>query len=163
MPKAACSVIALCAIGVLLSHGALASESDITSFNTLETASPATIEKVQLSDPNFKFDNVVIQRYGGLEQPTISFTVSNNSAVTIRKLYLTGVLKGRGRTVPLATQDFALFIPGGLQPGERKRFDLDATSYGDWSNVTKRELHNAAFTLTLKAVDDAKGDRIVKQ
>jgi hypothetical protein len=162
MRKAARGPIAPIAMGVLLAHGALASDSDITSFNTLQTASAATIEKVQLLHPSFKFNRSVIQQFGGLEQPTISFTVVNKSAVTISKIYVTGVLKDRGRAVPLAAQDFSLFIPGGIQPGEQKQFNLDATSYGDWSNVTTRELRNAAFTLTLKALDDANGDRIVK-
>ncbi len=162
MQRAARSAIALFAIRVLLVHGASASDADISSFNTLQTASEATIEKVQLLHPSFKFNSLVIQQYGGLEQPTISFTVVNNSAVTISKIYLVGVLKEKGRAVPLAAQDFNLFIPGGIQPGEQKQFDLDATTYGDWSNVTKRELSNAAFTLTLKAVVDAKGHKIVK-
>lgn len=154
------SVAALFAVCVSLSLDAFA--FDINSFNTLQTASPSTIEKVEVEHPRFVIRDVVIQRYGGLEQPTITFTVKNKSALTISKIYLTGVLKYAGRSVPLASQDFDLSVPGGIQPGEQKHFDLDATTYGGWGNVTKSALRNAAFTLTLKAVVDAKGHRIVK-
>ena len=89
-------------------------------------------------------------------------TVVNKSAVTIRKVYLTGVLKVKGRVAPLAAQDFNLSIPGGLQPGEKKHFDLQATSYGDWSSVTDPESRRAEFLVTLNAIDDAGGDRLVR-
>jgi hypothetical protein len=162
MPNAVKSVVALFAIGAMLTCGALASEFDITSYNTLQTASPATIAKVEVLEPSFKFRYIVLQSCGGLNIPRISFTVINRSPVAISKVYLSGVLKAQGRSVPLAAQDFNLSIPGGIQPGEQKHFDLEATSYGDWSNVTKREVRNADFVLTLNAVDDAGGARIVK-
>jgi len=162
MPNVAKSLPALLALGALMTYDALASDADITSFNTLQTASPATIEKVEILHPSFKYRYIVIQSCGGLDEPRISFTVVNKSPVTISKVYLTGVLKGRGRAVPLAAQDFDFSIPGGLQPGERKHFDLEATAHGDWSNVTKRESRNAVFLLTLNAVNDARGERLVK-
>jgi hypothetical protein len=162
MPNVAKSVFVLWALAVLMTYDALASESDIASFNTLQTAAPGTIGKVEVLHPSFKYRHIVIQPYGGLYEPRISFTVINKSPITISKVYLTGVLKARGREVPFAAQDFSFSIPGGLQPGERRHFDLEATSYGDWSNVTKHECRNAVFLLTLNAVDDARGDRIVK-
>jgi len=162
MPNVAKSVLVLLALAFLATYDVLASESDIASFNTLQTASPGTIEKVEVLHPSFKYRHVVIQSCGGLDDPRISFTVVNKSPVTISKVYLTGVLKARGRAVPLAAHDFDFSIPGGLQPGERKHFDLEATSYGDWSSVTKPESRNAVFLLTLKALDDAQGARIVK-
>ncbi|ARN79821.1 hypothetical protein [Methylocystis bryophila] len=158
--KGSKSVAALFAMCVCLSADAFA--FDITSFNTLQTASPSTIEQVEVEHPRFVIRDVVIQSYGGLEQPTITFTVKNKSAVTISKIYLTGVLKDAGRSVPLASQDFDLSVPGGIQPGEQKHFNLDASSYGDWGNVTKLALRNARFILTLTAVDDAKGVKIVR-
>ena len=160
MPKLGKSLVALIALGVSLRNDA--SAYDIASFNTLQTASPATIEQVEVLHPSFKIRHVIIQPFGGLEQPMISFTVVNKSAVTISKIYVTGVLRAKGRAVPFAAQDFDLSIPGGLQPGERKHFDLEATSYGDWSSVTKHEIRNANFILTLNAVDDAGGAKIVK-
>jgi len=162
MPNVAKSVPVLLAVAVLMLDDAFATEPDIASLNILQTAAPATIEKVEIQHPSFIYRHVVLQRYGGLYEPRISFTVVNKSPVTIRKVYLSGVMKAKGRAVPLAAQDFNFSIPGGLQPGERRHFDLEATSYGDWSNVTKHESRNAIFLLTLTAVDDARGDRIVK-
>ena len=162
MPKIASCVPALVALAFLRIDDASATEPDIASLNTLQTAAPATIEKVEVLHPSFRYRHVVLQRYGGLYEPRISFTVVNKSPVTISKVYLTGVLKARGRAVPLAAQDFDLPIPGGLQPGERKHFDLDARTHGDWSSVSKTESRIAVFLLTLNAVDDARGDRIAK-
>ena len=162
MPNAAKSVLVFLALASSMTYDAVASESDISTFNTLQTAAPATIGKVEVLHPSFRIRYIMIQPYGGLEQPMISFTVENNSAVTISKLYLTGVLRAKGRVVPYAAQDFNLSIPGGLQPGERKHFDLEATLYGDWNSVTDREVRNSNFLLTLDALDDARGGRIVK-
>jgi hypothetical protein len=155
-------VLFLWALAVATACGARASDSDIASFNTLQTAAPATIEKVEVLNPSFIYRHIVIQRYGGLYEPRISFTVVNKSPVTISKVYLTGVLKAKGRVTPLAAQDFSFSIPGGLQPGERKHFDLEATAYGDWSSVTNPESRSADFLVTLKAIDDARGARLVR-
>jgi len=160
MPKAATNAIAMFSLALALDCDAVA--GDISAFNTIETASPTTIERIRISDPKFKIRSFVIQRSGGLESPIISFTVLNESSVTIQKMYFTASLSIKGRFFPLAVQNFSVPIYGGLQPHERKRVDLDADIYGDWKNVAKRDVRNAAFRLTLEAVDDAKGDKIVK-
>ncbi|MFY9658884.1 MAG: hypothetical protein WAK01_20255 [Methylocystis sp.] len=162
MCKVAKGALVLWSFAISMACGARASDADIASFNTLQTAAPATIEKVEVLNPSFAYRHVVIQSYGGLYEPRISFTVVNKSPVTISKVYLTGVLKERGRVAPLAAQDFSFSIPGGLQPGERKHFDLEATSYGDWSAVTQPESRSAVFLVTLNAIDDARGERLVR-
>jgi hypothetical protein len=162
MRKVAKGALLLWAFAVVTPCGALASDADIASFNTLQTAAPGTIERVKVLNPSFTYRHIVIQRYGGLYEPRISFTVVNKSAVTISKVYLTGVLKAKGRAVPLAAQNFSFSIPGGLQPGERKHFDLEATAYGDWSSMTNSESRNADFLVTLNALDDARGERLVR-
>ena len=162
MRNVAKGALVLWTFAVVTACGARASESDIASFNTLQTAAPATIERVEVLNPSFAYRHVLIQRYGGLYEPRMSFTVVNKSAVTISKVYLTGVLKAKGRAVPLAVQDFSFSIPGGLQPGEKKHFDLEATSYGDWSAVAKPESRSVDFLVTLNAIDDARGDRLVR-
>ena len=162
MRKVAKGTLLLWAFAVVTAGGARASDADIASFNTLQTEAPRTIEKVEVLNPSFAYRHIVIQRYGGLYEPRISFTVVNKSAVTISKVYLTGVLKVKGRVAPLAAQDFSFSIPGGLQPGERKHFDLEATAYGDWSSVTNPESRSADFLVKLNAIDDARGERMVR-
>ncbi|HTO80303.1 MAG TPA: hypothetical protein VMJ31_11070, partial [Methylocystis sp.] len=81
MLNVAKSVLVFSALANLMTYDALASESDISSFNTLQTAAPATIGKVEVLHPSFRICHIIIQSYGGLEQPMISFTVENNSAV----------------------------------------------------------------------------------
>ena len=140
----------------------LASAEDIMSFNTIERASPATIKEIEILNPKLTFRRFVIQRYGGLEWPIISFTITNGSPITIQKIYLEAVLKIDGRPVPLAAQELVYSIRGGLQPHERKHFDLDANIVGDWGNLTKTDVGKANLMLTLKAVDDAEGAKIVR-
>lgn len=135
---------------------------DISSFNTLETASPATIDKIRICEAKFAFRRFILQKYGGLEWPMISFTVVNESPITIRRIYMNAVLRMGDRRVPLADHRLDCSIPNGLQPGETRRFALDADVVGGWSEVTKEEARRAAFSLTLMAVEDAEGGKIVR-
>ena len=77
----------------------------------MQTEAPRTIEKVEVLNPSFTYRHIVIQRYGGLYEPRISFTVVNKSAVTISKVYLTGVLKVKGRVGALGRARFQFFDP----------------------------------------------------
>jgi len=135
---------------------------DITTFNTIETRSAATIDAIKISNPKFFFRKVVLQKYGGLDEAVISFGVSNHSSVAIRRIFLRALLKSDQRAVPLAEPRIDYTIPGGLQPGETKRFDLDAATNGDWSEVSKKEARRAVLSLTPSAIEDATGERIVK-
>ena len=151
----------LLAVFALAAPAAYAVE-DISNFNTIETRSPATIDKIKVSNPKFFFRRVLLQSCGGLDLPVVSFGVSNHSSVAIRRLFLRALLKTDKRAVPLADPEINYIIPGGLQPGETKRFDLDAAVVGDWRGVSKQQARGAVLTLTLSAVEDAKGGRIVR-
>ncbi|HMK90481.1 MAG TPA: hypothetical protein VK446_12725 [Methylocystis sp.] len=136
---------------------------DISQFNTLQTAAPATIGQIKILDPKFSFHKFGIQSYGGLEWPLISFAVVNHSRTTILKLHLKGALQKHGRPIPVAEQEFEVPIPGGLQPHESKRFELDAMLVGDWGEISEADVRQSGFTLTLEAVDDANGAKIVRR
>jgi len=151
----------LLAAFVLAATSAYAVE-DISTFNTIQTRSPTTIDRIKISNPKFSFRKVLLQKYGGLDQRVVSFDMSNHSSVAIQRVVLRALLKTDKRAVPLADPVIYYSIPGGLQPGETKCFDLDAALLGDWSGVSKEDARGAVFTLTVSAVEDAKGDRIVK-
>ena len=140
----------------------VALSQDITKFNILETHAPATINAIKISNQNFAFRKFELQKYGGLQWPIISFNISNKGRVTIKRIYLRAVLKAPGRSVPFADHDIDYAIPGGLAPGESKRVALDADTVGDWSSVTKEVAHKAVFVLTVTAVEDAGGNKLVK-
>ena len=103
-----------------------------------------------------------MQKYGGLERPIISFNISNKGRVTIKQLSLRAVLKAPSRSVPYADNNIDYAMPGELAPGESKHVALDADTVGDWSSVTKEILHKASFFLTVTAVEDADGNKLVK-
>ncbi len=153
-------------IALLLIFGLMWSDvalsQDITKFNILETHAPATIDAIKISNQNYSFRTFYLQEYGGLQWPIISFDISNKGRVTIKRIYLRAVLKAPGRSVPFADQNIDYDIPGGLAPGESKHVALDADTVGDWSSVTKEVAHKAVFVLTVTAVEDAGGNKLVK-
>ncbi len=140
----------------------VALSQDITTLNTIETHAPATIDAIKISNQNFAFRKFTLQKYGGLERPIISFNISNKGRVTIKQLSLRAVLKAPRRSVPYADNNIEYAMPGGLAPGESKHVALDADTVGDWSSVTKEILHKASFFLTVTAVEDADGNKLVK-
>jgi hypothetical protein len=148
--------------GLIWSDVALS--QDITKLNTLETHAAATIDAIKISNQKFAFRKFSLQKYGGLEWPVISFNISNKGRVTIKRIYMRALLKTPGRSVPFADENIGYSIPGGLAPGESKRVDLDAKTIGDWnwSSVTKETAHKASFFLTVMAVEDAGGNKLVK-
>lgn len=140
----------------------IACGEDLTNFNTIETISAATIDKIKISDPKFFFHRVVLQSYGGLDEPVVSFGVSNESSVAIGRIYLRATLKRPGSAAPLAAPQIDYRIPGGLWPGETKHFNLHADVVGDWNQVSEKEARGAVLSLTPYAVEDTSGERIVK-
>ena len=146
--------------GLMWSDVALS--QDITKFNTIETHAPATIDAIKISNQKFAFREFTLQKYGGLRLPIISFNMSNKGRVTIKRIYLRAVLKAPARSVPFADHDIDYAILGGLAPGESKHVALDADTVGDWSSVTREALHKASFFLTVTAVEDADGNKLVK-
>ena len=103
-----------------------------------------------------------MQIYGGLQWPIISFNISNKGRVTIKQVSLRAVLKAPGRSVPFADNNIDYAIPGGLAPGESRHVALDADTVGDWSSVTREIARKAVFFLTVTAVEDADGNKLVK-
>jgi len=147
---------------LLLVASSAARAEDIASFNTIQTRSDATIDKIKISNPKFSFRRILLQKYGGLEQPVVSFSISNMSSIPVRTVVLSAQLKDPGRAVPLAAPRIHYKIPGGLQPGETKHFTLDADILADWNGVARAEATTALFSLTVSAVEDAEGDLIVR-
>jgi hypothetical protein len=140
----------------------VALSQDITKLNILETHAPATIDAIKISNQNFAFREFELQKYGGLQWPIISFNISNKGRVAIRQVYMRALLKAPGRAVPFADNNIDYSIPGGLAPGESKHVALDADTVGDWSSVTKEIARKAVLFLTVTAVEDAGGKKLVK-
>ncbi len=150
-------ILCFCAIALGLSE---TKAEDITKFSTISTHAPATLARIVVSNPQFFFKKIALQKYGGLEQPTMSFTVANNSRYAVSRLYLKGALQSPGRAVPWISHEIVYDVPGGLKPGESRSFSQDAELLADWSEVSKKVAAELRFTLRLTAIDDAKGDRI---
>jgi hypothetical protein len=140
----------------------VALSQDITKLSTIETRAPTTIDAIKIANHKFAYRKFDLQKYGGLRWPIIYFTISNKGRVTIRQVSLRAVLKAPKRSVPFADNNIDYSIPGGLAPGESKHVALDADTVGDWSSVTKETLHKASFYLTVTAVEDAGGNKLVK-
>jgi hypothetical protein len=160
-PRGILKPIALSLVVGLTSSDVARSE-DITKFNTIETRAAATVNAIKISNQKLTFRDFKLQKYGGLEWPILSFNVANKSRVPVKRLFLRASLRRPGRAIPIAEKSIDYRIAGGIAPGESRHVELDAALVGDWSDVTKAAVRNASFQLTLTAVEDEGGNRLVR-
>jgi len=118
----------------------------------------AVFDNVHLDNPRYH-----VESNGFMEQPVISFTITNGSKVPIKKIYVHGILSSPGRALPWVTSDFNYEFAGGLEPGESKPLDLEPNMFGDWQiNQDYSGRPDLKLALSLTNVADASGQDLLK-
>ena len=116
------------------------------------------------------FDNVHIDgaRYHvgdtiGIPMPGIAFTITNNSAIPIKAIYLHGVLTSPGRALPWVAGDLNYQFSGGLEPNETQHLDLQPNMFGEW-RADDRYSNRSDLQLTLRLVnlEGADGQQLIQ-
>lgn len=93
----------------------------------------ARAENSELFD-NLKIDNPKyrIQKSMLMEQPVISFRITNETDVAVSRIFMNGVLASPGRSTPWVEDEFNYEFSGGLEPGEVRVLDLSPNMFGEW-------------------------------
>ena len=86
------------------------------------------LDNLRISDASYHADRDMI----GQAEPEIKFTLTNESKVPVKAIMLDGRLTSPGRAVPWIVAPVSYDIPGGIEPGESKPFDLAPNMFGDW-------------------------------
>jgi hypothetical protein len=115
----------------------------------------ALLDRIEITKPHFDFKKVLYS-----DDPDISFTIANNGAIPIKRIFVNGKLQTPGRAIPWVDSDFNYEFPGGLEPKEVKALDLTPNMFSDWGKVPKETVSGVLLTLTLLAFEDASGKRI---
>jgi hypothetical protein len=119
------------------------------------TASIRTLNAIQVYDSKYHWKS-----NGFSLEPLISFSISNYTAIPIRRIFLDAVLSSPGRTVPWVKESFNYEFPGGLEPGEVQYLNLDPGYSGNWRHQDLKTVKDALLTLTVRDAEDADGQRI---
>lgn len=112
------------------------------------------LDKVTIMHPKFYF-----QTNGFINAPVVSFTISNNGDVPVKRIFVEGTLQTPGRSVPWVKDSFNYDLQGGLEPGETQSLHLAPNMFSEWGNVPKDAVDGAVLSLTMTAFEDASGKR----
>jgi hypothetical protein len=96
-----------------------------------------------------------------ISQPTIEFTVRNETKLPIRKLFAQGVVISPGRTLPWVDEEFNYEFPGGLEPSEERHLRLAPNTFGEWGNRDLSDRDDLVLTIVITGLEDAEG-RVVE-
>ena len=99
------------------------------------------------------------QQFGG-DEPVISFMLENKGKIAIKRIFMEGTLQTPGRSVPWLKETFNSEVRGGVEPGEKHKFDLAPNRFGEWGKVPKDAVGTAVLTLRLLAFEDSSGQKV---
>lgn len=108
------------------------------------------LQSVKISSPRFAYQNS-----GFSDQPIISFTISNQGTIPIRRIFMHGKVQTPGRAIPWVDADFNYEFPGGLEPKETQTLNLAPNMFSDWGKVPKEAAKGTVLDLTLTGFEDA--------
>src|SRR5262249_44093685 len=112
--------------------------------------------QITVSDARFWYQ---AQRYGR-DEPVISFTLDNKGRIAIKRIFMEGTLQTPGRSVPWLKETFNHEVRGGIEPGEKQKFDLAPNQFGEWGKVPKEAAGTAVLTLRVVAFEDPSGKKL---
>lgn len=153
-----------------LERQAAALEETITGVEAelSEAVEENAVEAARLAEAQMVLDQIEIDRAryhwresGYLERAIISFRITNNSAVAVKRIFVDGVLETPGRSIPWVDSNFNYEFPGGLEPGEQQSLDLEPNMFGDWTNRSLQNQSDLVLTLSLMDIEGADGERLV--
>lgn len=146
-------------------------ETRIAALDSQMKETVSKVQRMQSQRDKYKavFDNIHLDnaRYyvinsGFMEQPVISFEITNNSKIPIARIYVHGVLTSQGRSIPWVSNGFNYEFSGGLEPGEAERLHLEPNLFGEWKaddRYSKRD--DLKLSLTLDNVENASGETLL--
>lgn len=89
-------------------------------------------------------------------QPVVELTVENGTDHAISQVYFDATLESPGREVPWLEDRFNYEISGGIEPGERKNWELAPNQFSEWGDVQDRP--DMELNVDLFRVDGPDGD-----
>ncbi|MEL6377012.1 MAG: DUF6694 family lipoprotein [Pseudomonadota bacterium] len=137
--------------------GSLASELNRQKKARAENSE--LFDKLKIDNPKYR-----IQKSMFVEQPIISFRITNETTAAIRKIFVNGVLASPERSIPWVEDGFNYEFSGGLEPGESRALDLSPNMFGEWAiddQFSRRD--DLELTLDLFNVELADGTRILDE
>lgn len=120
--------------------------------------SAALLMKVEITNPKFYWKDQMYR-----SQPTIDFTIKNNTNVAILRGNFHGTVVSPSRTIPWISEDFSYKFEGGLEPGESHHLQLAPNMFGDWSVEKTKERKDLVLTIDVKNISDADDEKLAAE
>jgi len=123
------------------------------------TASRMIVEQILIDQAQYCYDKSFSTAY-------LNFRITNNTSIPIRKIYIDGILKTPGRSIPWIKDSITCKFPGGLEPNEQRLINLE-TYASEWEGEADGYVfaNRDDLVLTLRVSDfkGPDGERIVAQ
>lgn len=98
---------------------------------------------------------------GYIDEPTIAFTITNDTPTAIRRVFLHGTLTSPGRTLPWVDEPINYEFPGGLEPGESKQLALAPNMFGPWGNADYSRRDDLELRLAVVNLEGPQGEPLL--
>jgi hypothetical protein len=117
----------------------------------------ASADTARVELAKFEVQNALFERrtQGFLTQPVISLAVTNGTGSPVARAYFRGKLATPGRAVPWFEDTFNYEIPGGLEPGENAKWNLEPNMFSGWGSAQAPK--GAVLTVTVERLDGPDG------
>jgi len=129
----------------------------------VETKTEVVMKKEPLLAPKMNLGNPSLKYHSGRsaaiygEGVLISFTIKNESEIGIKKVYLNGNFKYKGRTIS-HNENINYEFRKGLEPDETQKVSLHPNALSKWNDKI-RPGDQGDFTLEVLAVEDYNGNK----
>lgn len=117
---------------------------------------PLLAPKITLSNPSLKYYTGRSAAIYG-EGVLISFTIKNETGIGIKKVYLNGNFKYKGRTLS-HSENINYEFRKGLEPGEIQKVSLHPSALSKWNDKI-RPGDQGDFSLKVLAIEDYNGNK----
>jgi len=92
----------------------------------------------------------------------LSYQITNNTPIPIRKVYIDAILETPGRSTPWVEDLITLKVPGGIEPGEQLSFKQEMW-HDIWKHGPFRNRDDLVLTLRALDFEGPEGECIVAQ
>jgi len=132
-------------------------EQTLAEANAEQAAADEILAQISIENPRYYWNKT---RYR--TEPVISFTVRNEGAVPVKRIFMHGTVITPGRSIPWIDEDFNYDFSGGLEPGEEQALNLAPNSFGPWGEQATQDRGDLVLELELMNYEGADGTRVLE-
>lgn len=128
-------------------------EDELASEKKKRQEAQSVLDKIRIEAPQYRWTK---NRF--MDFPFVRYTIINNSMHSIKSLKFVGRLETAGRAVPWREGVLQDFVPGGIEPGERKDLEMILVyNTPSWDGNDLKDKEGLVLTLSLIEITASDG------